>query len=104
MQASEDAGNKWVYVKVKRKKSTFFLHIDLTETILEVKAKLQDLIQKDPKEMKLFREGAELQDSLTLADSKVENGDTLALTFALLDEPNSFEEIDITPHDGVGEE
>lgn len=35
--------------------------------------------------MKLFREGAELQDSLTLADSKVENGDTLALTFALLD-------------------
>lgn len=46
MQASEDAGNKWVYVKVKRKKSTFFLHIDLTETILEVKAKLQDLIQK----------------------------------------------------------
>jgi hypothetical protein len=31
---------------VKRKKATFFLHIDLSETILEVKAKLQDLIQK----------------------------------------------------------
>ena len=45
-QATEDAGNKWVYVKVKRKKSTFFLHIDLTETILEVKAKLEDLVQK----------------------------------------------------------
>lgn len=45
-QASEEAGNKWVYVKVKRKKSTYFLHIDLTETILEVKAKLQDLVQK----------------------------------------------------------
>ncbi len=45
-QASEEAGNKWVYVKVKRKKSTYFLHIDLTETILEVKTKLQDLVQK----------------------------------------------------------
>ncbi|BDA40387.1 hypothetical protein COCOBI_01-0400 [Coccomyxa sp. Obi] len=102
--ASEEAGNKWVYVKVKRKKSTYFLHIDLTETILEVKAKLQELVQKDPKELKLFREGNELKDASTLADSKVENGDTLAMTFALPDEPGTFEEIDITPHDGAGEE
>ncbi|KAK9916294.1 hypothetical protein WJX75_000984 [Coccomyxa subellipsoidea] len=102
--ATEDAGNKWVYVKVKRKKSTFFLHIDLTETILEVKAKLEDLVQKDPKDLKLFREGTELKDSSTLADGKVENGDILAMTFALPEEPGTFEEIDITPHDGLGEE
>lgn len=35
-----------MYVKVKRKKTTLFLHIDLSETILEVKAKLEDLVQK----------------------------------------------------------
>ena len=35
-----------MYVKVKRHKTTMFLHIDLSETILEVKAKLQELVQK----------------------------------------------------------
>ncbi len=40
---------------------------------------------QDPKELKLFREGTELKDASTLADSKVENGDTLAMTFALPD-------------------
>ena len=44
--SSEEAANKWVYVKVKRHKTTIFLHIDLSETILEVKAKLQELVQK----------------------------------------------------------
>lgn len=47
--SSEEAtstSNKWVYVKIKRKKDTIFLHIDLNETILEVKAKLQELVDK----------------------------------------------------------
>ena len=38
---------------------------------------------QDPKDLKLFREGTELKDSSTLADGKVENGDILAMTFAL---------------------
>ena len=46
--SGEDNPNKWVYIKVKRRKSTYFLHIDLSETIQEVKAKLQDLIEKVP--------------------------------------------------------
>jgi hypothetical protein len=40
------------------------------------------LIQ-DPKEIKLYREGIELSDSTTLAESKAENGDTIAMAFAL---------------------
>jgi hypothetical protein len=44
--SGEDNPNKWVYIKVKRKKSTYFLHIDLTETIGEVKAKLQELVEQ----------------------------------------------------------
>lgn len=38
---------------------------------------------QDPKEIKLFLEGAELKDPTTLAEAKVENGDTLAMTYAL---------------------
>ena len=44
--SGEDNPNKWVYIKVKREKSTYFLHIDLSETIGEVKAKLQELVEK----------------------------------------------------------
>ena len=44
--SGEDNPNRWVYIKVKRRKSTFFLHIDLSETISEVKAKLQELVEK----------------------------------------------------------
>jgi hypothetical protein len=38
---------------------------------------------QDPKEIKLFLEGSELKDHTTLAEAKVENGDTLAMTYAL---------------------
>ena len=34
--------------------------------------------------MKLYREGIELTDSTTLAEAKAENGDTIAMAFALL--------------------
>ncbi|CAL5225187.1 g7970 [Coccomyxa viridis] len=95
----EDSTNKWVYIKVKRRKSTFFVHIDLSETISEVKAKLQELVEKEPKEIKLYKDGTELPDSSTLAESKAENGDTIAMAFALPGETGKFEEPDITPHD-----
>ena len=139
-----------MYVKVKRKKDTIFLHIDLNETILEVKAKLQELVDKvgsgpapggcaaediphgvqrecaqDPREIKLFLEGSELRDHTTLAEAKVENADTLAMTYALEGEAPcwsigtavvlcmtifiaagegalKFEGIDITSHDEPG--
>ncbi len=40
------------------------------------------LIQ-DPKEIKLYRDGSELSDSTTLAESKAENGDIIAMALAL---------------------
>lgn len=47
MQAAEDAEQlKWVYVRVKRAKATYFLHVDLQQTTFEVKAMLQDLTQR----------------------------------------------------------
>ena len=47
------------------------------------------LLLQDPRELKLFREGAELRDSTTLAEAQVQNGDTLAMTFALPDGAHS---------------
>jgi hypothetical protein len=33
-----------MYVRVKRKKQTFFLHVEPSDTVLEVKQKLQELV------------------------------------------------------------
>lgn len=35
-----------MYVRVKRIKTTIFLHVDPTDTVLEVKQKLQELVQQ----------------------------------------------------------
>jgi len=46
-QAEEEAEQlNGVYVRVKRAKATYFLHVDLQQTTLEVKAMLQDLTQR----------------------------------------------------------
>lgn len=113
LQAEEEAEQlKWVYLRVKRAKATYFLHVDLQQTAFEVKAMLQDLTQRvrchasmhascaasccsgallsgtgagaqDPGDMKLWREGIDLQDACKLADAQVENDDVLALAFRL---------------------
>lgn len=123
LQAEEEAEQlKWVYVRVKRAKATYFLHVDLQQTAFEVKAMLQDLTQRvrccacvacrsgaasccsgaalsgtgadaqDPGDMKLWREGVELQDACKLADAQVENDDVLALAFRLKGEVAAAEE------------
>ncbi len=38
---------------------------------------------QEPKEIKLYKGGTELTDSSTLAESKAENGDTIAMALAL---------------------
>ena len=38
---------------------------------------------QEPKEIKLYKDGTELPDTSTLAESKAENGDTIAMAFAL---------------------
>ncbi len=35
-----------MYVRIKRKKTTVFLHVEPTDTILEVKQKLQELVEQ----------------------------------------------------------
>lgn len=35
-----------MYVRVKRQKTTYFLHVEPTDTVLELKQKLQELVDK----------------------------------------------------------
>jgi len=46
---------------------------------------------QEPKEIKLYKGGTELTDSSTLAESKAENGDTIAMALALPEGAFHFE-------------
>ena len=35
-----------MYVRIKRQKTTIFLHVEPTDTVLELKQKLQELVQQ----------------------------------------------------------
>lgn len=87
-----------MYVRVKRKKTTVFLHVEPTDTVLEVKQKLQELVEQPPEKQQLFKVNTLLEDAKKLVDLRVENDDILALTFQ--QEDGTFEPIDITPYEG----
>lgn len=62
-----------MYIRVKRNKTTYFLHCDATEKILDIKQKLHDLIDQPVNDQRLIlvATGEVLEDSKTLADQKV---------------------------------
>lgn len=98
-----------MYIRIKRKKTTVFLHVEPTDTVLEVKQKLQELVEQvrlvprsaarrcsscswwqslhlpallqPPEKQQLLKDDVVLEDAKKLSDLKVENEDTLALTF-----------------------
>lgn len=88
-----------MYIRVKRLKTTYFIQCDPTETILEIKQKLHNLIDQPVNDQRLIvvETGEVLDDSKTLADQKVENDAVVALT--LRKDDNEFEEINIVKPD-----
>ena len=62
-----------MFIRVKRKKTTFFLHCEPSETILEIKSKLQVLTDNDVDAQRLILLSTLqlLDDARTLADQKV---------------------------------
>ncbi|MQM15246.1 hypothetical protein Taro_048189 [Colocasia esculenta] len=71
-----------MYVRVKRNKTTYFVQCDPTETILDIKQKLQVLIEQPVNNQRLTLVPTDeiLDDSKTLAEQKVENDAVVALT------------------------
>ncbi|XP_010273690.1 PREDICTED: polyubiquitin 9 [Nelumbo nucifera] len=84
-----------MYIRVKRNKTTYFIQCDPTETILDIKQKLQNLIDQPVNDQRLIlvATGEVLDDSKTLADQKVENDCIVALT--LRKDDNEFEDVNI---------
>lgn len=71
-----------MYIRCKRKKVTVFLQVEPTDTVLEVKAKLQALLDQDPASIQLRKEdGAVLDDARRLSDLRVENDDVVAMCY-----------------------
>ncbi|KAG5607885.1 hypothetical protein H5410_029377 [Solanum commersonii] len=89
-----------MYIRVKRNKTTYFIQCDPTETILQMKEKLSNLIDQpaNDQQLVLMPAGDVLEDSKSLADQKVENDAVVALT--LRKDDNEFEDVNIvTPND-----
>ncbi|CAH2069588.1 unnamed protein product [Thlaspi arvense] len=84
-----------MYIRVKRMKTTYFIQCDPTETVLDVKQKLFDLIEQPVSNQRLVLMSTEevLEDSKTLAEQKVENDAVVALT--LRKDGNEFEDVNI---------
>ncbi|CAA2953996.1 polyubiquitin 9 [Olea europaea subsp. europaea] len=85
-----------MYIRVKRNKITYFLTCVPSETILQIKEKLQELIDQPVNDQRLIvmPNKEVLDDSKSLADQKVENDAVVALT--LRKDDNEFEDVNIT--------
>eukprot|EP00244_Chara_vulgaris_P011716 TRINITY_DN5910_c0_g1_i1.p1 TRINITY_DN5910_c0_g1~~TRINITY_DN5910_c0_g1_i1.p1 ORF type:complete len:102 (-),score=24.47 TRINITY_DN5910_c0_g1_i1:29-334(-) len=91
-----------MFVRVKRMKTTYFLHVEPSETVLEVKQKLQVLSDQPADAQRLFLMPTKqlLEDHRTLGELKVENDAVVALTYKSPDS-DSWEAVNIeTPKDG----
>lgn len=85
-----------MYVRIKRSKTTIFLHVEPTDTILELKQKLQELTQQGPETQRLYLGRSMLEDARQLAELKVENDDVIALTYQQAD--GSWEDVNIAEY------
>eukprot|EP00250_Pteridium_aquilinum_P023290 c2657_g1_i1 orf=455-922(-) len=88
-----------MFIRVKRKKTTYFLHCEPSETTLEIKSKLQVLTDQDVDIQRLILVSNQqvLEDAKTLADQKVENDAVVALTFKK--DTGEWEDVDIEKPD-----
>ena len=100
-----------MYVRVKRLKTTLFLHVDPAETVLELKQKIQastDSAERPggvPVDQQRLLSGpafdSVLEDARQLRDLKIENDAVLALVFA--EAAGGWEAVAIEKPGGGGE-
>ncbi|XP_042384294.1 ubiquitin-like isoform X1 [Zingiber officinale] len=84
-----------MYIRVKRHKTTYFMQCDPTDTALDIKQKLQSLVDQptDSQRLTLLTSNTILEDSKTLAEQRVENDAVVALTLRKPADDNEFEEV-----------
>ncbi|KAH7420449.1 hypothetical protein KP509_13G008200 [Ceratopteris richardii] len=89
-----------MYIRVKRKRTTYFVHCDPSDTVLNLKTKLSCLTETPPNNQRLILMDSYhvLDDGRTLAQQQVENNAILALTLRKRD--GYWEDIDIDMYNG----
>ena len=90
-----------MYVRVKRRKTTLFFHVEPTETVAAVKARVAELLQRPPEEQRLAKGGVALEDGATLAEARVETDDVL--TLALRGADGEFDDPEVADPGEAGE-
>ena len=86
-----------MYVRVKRHKTTVFLHCDPIDTIAQIKERINQVMNIGVDQQKLFRTeqgDEELANDITLEDLKIENGASVYLV-CFNEETQSWESINI---------
>ena len=118
------AAPEFIYVRIKRRLATYFLRVEPTERVRNLKLKLEELVQKSPEEIRLVKLGVSGggggggrsggndaagasstsrqepldDDDARLADVGIGNDDVLALCFK---EGSGWEKVEIND-DGSG--
>eukprot|EP00892_Ulva_mutabilis_P006493 jgi/Ulvmu1/4215/UM019_0194.1 len=97
-----------MYVRVKREKLCVFLLTEASDSILEIKSKLQRHLDKDPLDMKLVNvgNGQDFDDAKTLKDLHIQNDDVLGLCLrkeATAEDDAVWEELKITEPPASGQ-
>ncbi|CAD7701779.1 unnamed protein product [Ostreobium quekettii] len=88
------------YVRVKRQKTTYFLDVEPSLTVLEVKQKLQEHCEQAPECQQLMKKRnigwVALEDAKRLEELDIEDESVIALCY--VQEDGNFEDVDITPY------
>eukprot|EP01006_Ploeotia_vitrea_P000631 TRINITY_DN103379_c0_g1_i1.p1 TRINITY_DN103379_c0_g1~~TRINITY_DN103379_c0_g1_i1.p1 ORF type:complete len:130 (+),score=22.76 TRINITY_DN103379_c0_g1_i1:35-391(+) len=91
-----------MYVRIKRKKQTIFLHCDTTDTPLSLKEKVAQINNMPVENQRLLLGKQLLEDTAQLQEQGVKNDTVLFLVYKEADD--KWEEVDITepekPTDG----
>lgn len=68
-----------MYVRIKRQKTTIFLHIEPTDRIEALKARIEELLQYPASKQRIYKTNTVLEDGKSLAEERIENNDVLVL-------------------------
>eukprot|EP01035_Chromulina_nebulosa_P019185 gene19185-25031_t len=85
-----------MYVRIKRKNQTIFLHVEPSSSFLQIKEKVSSLLRVEPNQIKLLfgspDEEKELLDNATISDQEIKNDNIIYMIFS---KENTWEKIQV---------
>lgn len=86
-----------MYIRIRRLKTSVFLHVEPTDKVTSVKDKIEELLQYPRADQQIYKDGTRLDDSKTLSELKIESDD--ALTLALKKDDGTWESPQVVEFD-----